>query len=259
MDRDLRETPLYKEVEEFYRRALEPGFGKITGATDPQVSPDGSTVAFTGSRLDKLEGAPESRICLATTDGENALRQVTHGPNDDSGPRWAPDGKRLAFRSDRLQKGRSQVFLLEAGSLAEAEALPEVPGTVEFLEWSPDGTRLLLGAAGLGADQAGASGSGKVRPDQEDAPAWMPEIESAGEDDSAWRRLWVLSVEDRATRPLSRDGLNVWDAVHDPATRLTVRGAVTGAVVRDKAQASFSQGSLARRPVQPAPWSAVQR
>lgn len=212
MDRDLRETPLYKEVEEFYRRALEPGFGKITGATDPRVSPDGSTVAFTGSRLDKLEGTAESRICLAAVDGGTGLRQVTNGPNQDAEPRWSPDARRLAFCSDRGQKGRSQVFLLEAGSLSEAEPLPEVPGSVEFLEWSPDGGRILLGVAGLGADQAGASGSGAVRLDEEGTPAWMPEIESAGEDDSAWRRLWLLLVDERVVRPLSRDGLNVWEA-----------------------------------------------
>jgi dipeptidyl aminopeptidase/acylaminoacyl peptidase len=212
MERDLRETPLYKEVELFYRRALEPGFGKITGATDPQVSPDARTVAFTGSRLDKLEDTPESRICLAAVDGGNGLRQVTNGPNNDASPRWSPDGSRLAFRSDRVQKGRSQVFMLEAGSLSEAEALPEVPGSVEFLAWSPDGERLLLGVAGLGADQAGASGSGNVRPDEQDAPAWMPDIESAGEDDSAWRRLWLVLLGERTVRPLSREGLNVWEA-----------------------------------------------
>jgi dipeptidyl aminopeptidase/acylaminoacyl peptidase len=212
MERDLRETPLYKEVQEFFRRALEPGFGKITSATDLRVSPDAGTVAFTGSRLDKLEGTPESRICLTPVRGGAGLRQVTNGPNNDSGARWAPDGSRLAFRSDRLEKGRSQAYLLEAGSLSEAELLPEVPGSVEFLEWSPDGTRILLGVAGLGADQAGASGSGSVRLDQEGSPAWMPEIESAGEDDSAWRRLWVSHVAERTVHALSREGLNVWEA-----------------------------------------------
>ncbi|HEY7401320.1 MAG TPA: S9 family peptidase [Actinomycetota bacterium] len=212
MDRDLRETPLYKEVERYYRRAMEPGFGRITGATDPAVSPDGRTVAFTGIRLDKLEGTPETRICLASVEGDAGLRQVTNGPNEDAGARWSPDGTRLAFHSDRVQKGRSQAFLLEAGSLSEAAPLPEVPGSVEYLAWSPDGRHLLLGAAGLGADQAGASGSGSVRPDEAERPAWMPDVESSGEDDSAWRRLWLLDLKDGTVRTLSRGGLNVWEA-----------------------------------------------
>ena len=64
MERDLRETPLYKEIEEYFRRVLEPGFGKVTGAKDPQPSPNGQTVAFVGERLDNLEGAEQGRICL---------------------------------------------------------------------------------------------------------------------------------------------------------------------------------------------------
>ena len=166
MERDLRQTPLYQEIETFYRRALEPGFGAVTDANDPQPSPDRRTVAFAGSRMDTLEGEPLSRICLADAQ-TGGFRQITNGPNDDTHPRWSPDGTRLTFQSDRNAKGRAQLYLLEAGSLGEATGLPEVPGTIEYHAWSPDGTRILLGVAGLGADQAGASGSGTVRTSEE--------------------------------------------------------------------------------------------
>ena len=63
VERDIRETPLYREVEEHFRKAYEPGFGTITGAVGPTPSPDGRMVAFTGSRMEKLEGTPANRVC----------------------------------------------------------------------------------------------------------------------------------------------------------------------------------------------------
>ena len=54
MDRDLRETPLYKEVEDFYRRALGPGFGRFSDVSDPRTSPDGRWIAFRGDVLERL-------------------------------------------------------------------------------------------------------------------------------------------------------------------------------------------------------------
>ncbi|MBA3736955.1 MAG: hypothetical protein H0W97_00110 [Actinobacteria bacterium] len=65
MERDLRESPLYREVEDHFRRVYEPGFGKVTEPSDPRPSPDGRWVAFTGSLWEKLEGTPKTRICLA--------------------------------------------------------------------------------------------------------------------------------------------------------------------------------------------------
>ncbi|MGH2595186.1 MAG: prolyl oligopeptidase family serine peptidase, partial [Actinomycetota bacterium] len=210
MDRDLRQTPLYQEVEAFYRNAFEPGFGTITGANDPQPSPDGHAVAFTGTRLDELIGQPRSRICLADVQG-GSFRQVTDGPNDDTHPRWSPDGTRLTFQSDRTQAGRFQLYVLDAASLDQATALPEVPGTIEYHSWSPDGTRILLGVAGLGADQAGASGSGTVREDA-GLPSWVPAVESPDNVDREWRRLWLLDVSGGSVTPLTREGTNAWEA-----------------------------------------------
>ena len=165
MQRDLRETPLYQEVEAAYRRLAEPGFGRVTQATDVRASPDGSAVAFRGARLDALEGHPSGRICLAAADG-SGMRQVTQGPNDDSGPRWSPDGTTLTFLSDRATAGSAQVYALETGVLGEARPLAEAPGIVEHHEWSPDGSRIAFtsdrGASSqifvMGSDGSGQTG-----------------------------------------------------------------------------------------------------
>ncbi|HZB00902.1 MAG TPA: S9 family peptidase [Actinomycetota bacterium] len=209
MERDLRETPLYAEVEEHFRKALEPGFGRVTEAADPAPSPDGRSIAFTGSLWEKLEGTPKTRICVAPTDG-GAFRTASSGPEHDVGARWSPDGRRLSFRSDRAEKGRMQLYLLRAEDLGEAVPLPEVEGSIEAHAWSPDGARILVRSAGMHADVAGAEGSGASEAER-DLPDWVPRIE-AWDDDRVWRRLWTIDVESGEVRRTGRDGLNVWEA-----------------------------------------------
>ena len=209
MERDLRTSPLYQEVEEHFRKSFEPGFGKVTEASDPRLSPDGRWVAFTGSVWEKLEGTPKTRICLAPADG-GGHRTITAGPEHDAGPRWSPDGRRLSFLSDRREKGRMRLYALDAEALGEAEELPEVEGTIEHHAWSPDGSRILVLAAGLHADSAGADGSGALESER-DLPDWTPKVDS-WEDPLVWRQLWVVEAASGEVRRLSRDGLNVWEA-----------------------------------------------
>jgi dipeptidyl aminopeptidase/acylaminoacyl peptidase len=223
MERDLRESPLYKEVEEHFRKTYEPGFGRVTEPSDPRPSPDGRWVAFTGSLWERLEGTPKTRICLAPLDPEGsaggaksggaeagAFRQISSGPEHDAGARWSPDARRLSFVSDRREKGRMQLYVLRLDGLGEAEALPEIEGTIEEHAWSPDGSCILMLAAGLHADSAGAEGSGALE-SEKDLPEWTPRVDS-WEDRQVRRRLWVLDVTSNEVRALSRDDLNVWEA-----------------------------------------------
>jgi len=209
MERDLRESPLYREVEEHFRKIYEPGFGRVTEPSDPRPSPDGRWVAFTGSLWEKLEGGPKTRICLAQMDG-GGHRTITSGPEHDVGPRWSPDGRRLSFLSDRAEKGRMQLFVLDVEELGEAVAMPVIEGTIEDHAWSPDGSRILVLAAGLHADSAGADGSGALE-SEKDLPDWAPKVDS-WEDEQVRRRLWLIDVASGDVRALSREDLNVWEA-----------------------------------------------
>ncbi|MBA3362848.1 MAG: S9 family peptidase [Actinobacteria bacterium] len=215
MDRDLRPSPLYREVEEHFRRVYEPGFGKVTEPADPRPSPDGRWVVFTGSLWEKLEGTPKTRICLAPAGPEGAggdadVRQVSSGPGHDAGARWSPDGRRLSFVSDRREKGRMQLHVLSVEGVGEAEPFPEIEGTIEDHSWCPDGSRILVLAAGLHADSAGAEGSGALE-SEKDLPDWTPKVDS-WEDRQVWRRLWLVEVSSGEVHALSRGDLNVWEA-----------------------------------------------
>jgi len=208
MDADVRDSDLYREVERLYRQMNEP-FGEVSTALDFTASPDGSFVAFTGLRRDAIENDPVSRVCVVEL-ATGSVEEVTNGPHDDRLPSWSPDGTTIAFVSDRAHRGRFGLHLLQAGRIGEAWAAPDVDGSVEWLSWSPDGASILLGVAGTGAEKSGVEGSGRVG-SEEDVPPWLPRV-STSDTSNLWRRAWRYDVASRIVVPLSREGLNVWEA-----------------------------------------------
>lgn len=205
---DVRDSSLYRDLADLYRRLNEP-LGEVASATDLSAAPDGTRVAFTGARRDSVEADPITRVCvLDLTTGQ--VEEVTSGPNDDRLPRWSPDGSTIAFLSDRRHQGRFGLYLLEAGRLGEAWAAPDVDGSIEWLSWSPDGSALLLGVAGAGAEKAGMEGSGRIGDDAE-GPGWLPRVVTA-DTTTSWRRAWRYDVAARTLAPFSPEGRNVWEA-----------------------------------------------
>jgi dipeptidyl aminopeptidase/acylaminoacyl peptidase len=62
---------------------------------DPQISPDGSHVAYTHVKVNAKKDGYDTALWMIASAGGTA-RQLTAGPRD-TNPRWSPDGKRLAF------------------------------------------------------------------------------------------------------------------------------------------------------------------
>jgi dipeptidyl aminopeptidase/acylaminoacyl peptidase len=210
MQVDMSESLLFKEAESLFRGAFAPGSGRPTNAIDVTVSPDGREVAFTGSMLERLEGVPTARICLADFPS-GAFKVATFGPNTDLGPKFAPSGRLLAFRSDRASPGNFQVYFLDLDT-GETRAAPVVAtGWVEYMEFSPDGERLLLGVAGHGADVSGGQGAKTSKRADMAAASWMPTVETGNE---AFRRrsVWVLEMSDQSLRQATPSSLNPWEA-----------------------------------------------
>ncbi len=122
-------TPRPMTAEDLYR---------FTFVGDPQLSPDGRTVAFVRTTIDKEADAYRSQVWVVPADASRAARRFTGGPQD-SAPRWSPAGKTLSFL--RRIDGKAQVWLIGAAG-GEAWQLTEAKEGVADPQWSPDGTMI---------------------------------------------------------------------------------------------------------------------
>lgn len=211
MHKDLRESPEYAAVAEHVRRLHEPAFGQPHRITDLVMTADASRIVVTGSVYDELDGLPRTALYEVRDGALHALTAGGAGGGSAKVGRLAPDGSTLAFLSDRAKADVFQLYLLADGQFGEARPAPAVPGTVEFLLWSPDGTRVLLGVAGFGAEMADAQGSGSVGSGESGLPSWYPEVE-AGIPEDSWRSLWLYNQTTAELSQISPEGLNVWEA-----------------------------------------------
>ena len=105
---------------------------------EPRLSPDGSNVAFVVTTIDVDENDYRSRVWLAALDGATPPRPFTAGEGKDSTPRWSPDGRSLAFVSEREEK-QSGIYVLPVGAGGEVVRVASWKDEIEEIAWSPDG------------------------------------------------------------------------------------------------------------------------
>jgi Tol biopolymer transport system component len=116
----------------------------------PQISPDGSQVAYTRVTVTAKHDNYDTSLWIIPSGGGSA-RQLTAGPHD-SAPRWSPDGKTLAFV--RVLDGKPptpQIFLLPMQG-GEARALTDMPKGAGAAVWSADGKNIAFTSSTKSAD-----------------------------------------------------------------------------------------------------------
>jgi dipeptidyl aminopeptidase/acylaminoacyl peptidase len=128
---------------------------KFTWIADPQISPDGSTVVFVRVTVNEKENRYESSLFTVPVSGAESPRRLTSSIRDTS-PRWAPDGKRIAFNraaasqsSGTENAGKTQppqVFLLAMDG-GEARPLTDVANGAGTPVWSPDGKTIAFSSS----------------------------------------------------------------------------------------------------------------
>jgi dipeptidyl aminopeptidase/acylaminoacyl peptidase len=110
---------------------------------DARISPDGSQIAFVVTRefTEGEHAIPASGVWIVPFDGSAPARQFTASIHADSHPRWSPDGKALAFLSDREKADTLQICVMPSDG-GEARKLTSAKAGVSAFAWSPDGARI---------------------------------------------------------------------------------------------------------------------
>ena len=107
---------------------------------DPQLSRDGRTVLFVRTTTDGKSGRRNADIYVVPADGSAEPKPVLAGDKTETNPRWSPDGKRIAFLSNR--DGAMQVYVADADG-SDAKKVTDLKAGVEPpVVWSGDGSRI---------------------------------------------------------------------------------------------------------------------
>jgi dipeptidyl aminopeptidase/acylaminoacyl peptidase len=114
-------------------------FLKITSVSDPQISPDGRSIAFIVSHPN-LDQNRSDRDLLLIDIASGVPRALTHDRRGVGSPRWSPEGDRLAFEAvdTTAKEQKLQLYVLPMTG-GEARKLTDVPHGLEQFAWRPNG------------------------------------------------------------------------------------------------------------------------
>jgi dipeptidyl aminopeptidase/acylaminoacyl peptidase len=166
--------------------------------SDLRFSPRGSHLALTVTEPPK--GADQNRNIWILDLRSREIKQYTRSPKSDSRPRWSPDGKTLAFLSNR--EGQAQIYLLPIDG---GEPMPLTRGgaAVQSFEWSPDGNQI-----GFLAPEPKSQEEERKERDKEDT--------RVVDRDDKLVRLWILDVSSKTIRKVTSNRWRVsefvWEA-----------------------------------------------
>jgi dipeptidyl aminopeptidase/acylaminoacyl peptidase len=124
------------------RKIMIEDLRKFKFLSDPQISHDGSHIAFVLSTINIEEDKYDRHIWMANTKtGEKS--QFTYGVGSDTNPRWSPDDSKLLFVSKgREPDKKSQLYTINVSG-GEAALMSESEEGISTPQWSSDGKSLL--------------------------------------------------------------------------------------------------------------------
>ena len=174
---------------------------RIRFVSDPQLSPDGRRVAFVVTTLSEARDEYLSTIWMVDADGGEA-RPFTGGRGATPRPRWSPDGRWLAFVSERERKGKGQLYVMPADGGEPVRLTDLRPGVR-----APPGPR-----TGRGSPSSRGSAAGRSRRTRRSASARSRRGSSTCSSTS--RTAWASSTT-------GREQVFVVSADGGPARQLT--------------------------------------
>jgi dipeptidyl aminopeptidase/acylaminoacyl peptidase len=185
--------------------------------SDPRFSPDGSEIAFVVTTVDQKENRRRGEIWTVPADGSRDPSALTTAPQSSNSPRWSPDGRTMVFLSARPVPGdaatdtpKVQVWLLPLGG-GEPRRVTNLPNGVSSVQWSPDGTRVVV------VSQSGPSDTSKSPSDVRHYKHATYNFNDTGWFDDRRTHLWVVDVASgHANQITSGDDWNDTDPQWSP-------------------------------------------
>ena len=138
------------------RSITEKDLFDFTWVADPQISPDGSTVAFVKVTVNAAKTNYDTSVWSVSTSGTDEPHRMTSGTRD-STPRWSPDGKYLAFVRSSEASGAPgaatgpQLYMLSMAG-GDSFQFTNMPRGAGGPSWSPDGMWIAF-SSGMNADE----------------------------------------------------------------------------------------------------------
>jgi len=111
---------------------------RITGVSDPQISPDAKSIVVVVSRPDTMKNMVNRELVLIDIATRNQ-KVITFGRTLVSQPQWSPTGQYLSFLAlgGIGKEAVNQIFVLPMNG-GEARQLTKTVRGVQHYTWSPD-------------------------------------------------------------------------------------------------------------------------
>ena len=167
--------------------------------SDLRFSPDGARLAFTVSEPPKATN--NSQHIWMMDVATRQVRQYTFSEKIDNSPRWSPDGKFLAFLSNRDEF--RQIYLMPSNG-GDAYAITEGKRNIASFEWSLDGKQIAF----VAPDEPTAAEQKKEK-DKDDA--------IVVDHDNKHTRIWILDLATKKARALTDEKWQVTEAQWTPS------------------------------------------
>lgn len=174
-------------------------------ASQPAVHPDGSYTVFVRNYMDIMSDRRLGNLWRVDNKGE--LRPLTGGEANDHSPTWSPDGKTLAFVSNR--SGSNQIHLYWTDSRDDV-AVTRLTGSPSNLSWSPDGKWLAFTMFTPGSKLAPVSLPGKPQGAEWAEPARYIDkdnyrFDGAGYAPEGYTQIYLVPASGGTPRQLTHD------------------------------------------------------
>ncbi|MFZ8976964.1 MAG: TolB family protein, partial [Pseudohongiellaceae bacterium] len=179
-------------------------------AADPQISPDGTQIAYVRTANDIMTDRARSNIWIVSSDGVDH-RPLLSGTASYSSPRWSHDGNRLAYVSSAEGRGpQLYVRWMDTGQTALLSNLQNAPVGIS---WSPDDSQIAFSA--LVATEQDQLATAPARPEGAD---WAPGVrvisdlnyraDGRGYLESGYSHIFLLPADGGTPRQITQGEFN---------------------------------------------------